>query len=119
MSRTLSTILILTVAGLAASADPNPIAVKLDGAKKTYEADLKSANTAVLDSLEKREEAARKEGNKKLVDQIKAERQAFIDTEECPLTALIKFEERIAAARKKMAVAYKVAIQEYTKAKND
>ena len=105
--------------GLVAHADTDTIKAKLDVAEKAHASELKRAHQALLDSFDEREKAARTKGNKKLLDQIKAERAAFAESEECPPSALLKFEPRLSGANGRMVAAYKAAIREYTKAKKD
>jgi hypothetical protein len=112
-------LLFLLSAGLVAGADADPIKDKLDAAEKVHAAEVKRAHKTLLDSFDEREKTARASGNKKLLDQIKAERAAFAEREECPPSAIIKYEQRLSASNGRMIAAYKAAIREYTKAKKD
>jgi hypothetical protein len=112
-------VLFIACVCLVSRADEDPIKAKLDAAEKTHATELKRAQQALLDSFDEREKTARTKGNKKLLDQIKAERAAFTEREECPPTALVKYEQRHSTANGRMIAAYKAAIREYTKAKKD
>lgn len=119
MRHALSTLFVCVSVGLVASADTDPVKEKLEAAEKAHVAELKRANQSVLDSFDEREKTARNNGNKKLVDQIKEERTAFIESAECPLVSLLKFEQQLSVAHGRMIAAYKSAIRDYTKAKKD
>jgi hypothetical protein len=110
--------LLVVFAGLPIAA-ADPVADKLDGAKAAYEADLKRIRKDVLDSLDKREEVARRDGKRAAVERIKAERQAYLESEEVPPPAVATWEEKVTAARAQMEAAYKAAIKEYTTARQD
>jgi hypothetical protein len=110
---------ILTALACASASAADPVAEKLEKAKKTYAAELEKFQKDVAASLDKREEAARKAGDKKLVDQIKAERKAFDEKGEVPSTTPKVVRQRLATARATLEKAYESAIRDYTKAKND
>ena len=111
-------VLLSFVATLRA-ADDDPVRVKLDKAKVTFQTDMDKYRSAVSASFDKREEAARKKGDKKLVDQIKAERQTFEEKGELPNTAPAAVKSQLSLARSSLEAAYKAAIRDYTRAKKD
>lgn len=91
----------------------------LDEAKAEYEEKLEKYQTAVTTWFEKREEAARKIGDKKAVDLIKAERQAFVENGDLPKTSPASLKSQLSSARLTIEIAYKSAVREYTKLKQD
>ncbi len=99
--------------------DVEMVKEKLFQAKKEYDAEVQKFKKAVTDKLNQREDDARKAGNKKQVDQIKAERDAFEKTGECPQMVPASIREPVAAARTKLDKAYTAAIKEYVRLKMD
>jgi len=110
---------LLAVAGTALCTEDDPIRAKLDRAKAVYDADVGKYRAAVNDFLDKREDAARKDANKRLVDQVKAERQAFAEKGEVPKTLPSTIKTQLVAARLNLESAYKTAVKDYTRGKQD
>ncbi|OWK38117.1 hypothetical protein [Fimbriiglobus ruber] len=101
------------------AADDDPVRVKLERAKATFQAAQEKYQANVTGWLDKREAAARQAGDKKVVDQVKAERQTFTDTGELPKTAPAALKTQFVSARSALEAAYQSAVREYTKAKKD
>ncbi|HEY4260807.1 MAG TPA: FKBP-type peptidyl-prolyl cis-trans isomerase [Schlesneria sp.] len=103
---------------LFASEENDPILDKLTKAKATYQTDLEKYHASVGAYFDKREEIARKNGDKKTVDQIKSDRQEF-DDEGNPAKLPAALKSQLTSARSAMEIAYKTAIREYVKTKQD
>lgn len=96
----------------------DPVLDKLTKAKATYKSDLEKYQASVAAHFEKREETARKNGDKKTVDQIKLDRQEFEEKgNPAKLPAALK--AQLSSARSNMEIAFKTAIREYVKTKQD
>jgi hypothetical protein len=114
----------MAVAGLAllmssASRAEDTVKTKLDEAKAAYDAALEKYRTSACDWFDRRERAAREKGDKKHVDQIKEERQVFEDKDELPDAAPAATRRLLTIAQTDMEAAYRTAVADYTKAKND
>ncbi len=113
--------LLFAVAGLcsAQADDADAVKEKLFQAKKTYDTETQKFRQAVAEVLDKREADARKTGNKKGVDQAKAERKAFEETGELPMTVPLAVLKSMVTARANLDRAYAAAVKEYVKLKED
>jgi len=107
------------VGGTVLRAEDDPIRTKLDQAIATYDAEVEKYRAAVIDYLDKREAAARKDANKRLVDQITLEREAFAEKGEAPKTLASTIKTQMVAARLNLESAYKTAVKDYTRGKQD
>lgn len=113
-----ASIAIISSLTLFAAEESDPILDKLAKAKATYQRDIEKYQMSVAGYFDKREETARKNGDKKAVDQIKAERQEFEEIgSPAKLPAALK--AQFSTARSSMEIAYKSAIREYVKTKQD
>jgi hypothetical protein len=111
-------VLVSVVPALRA-ADDDPVLAKLDKAKAAYHADIEKYQVGVAASFDRQEEAARKNGDKKLIDQLKSERQAFVENRELPKVAPAAFKFQLSSARSSLEAAYRNAVKEYIKSKQD
>jgi len=110
----------LTLIGMTGvRADDDPIREKLDQARTAYDSEIEKYRAAVTAFMDAREEAARRDPNKRLVDQIKAERQAFGEKGEVPKTLPSATKSELVTARITLESAYKTAVKEYTRTKQD
>jgi hypothetical protein len=112
---------ILVCTALRADAD-DPIRAKLNGEKALYDATVADLSAQVLAWFEGREALARNAGDRKLVLKIQDEKKSFETTGELPrirpgFPPGINNKEQ--SARGKMTLAYRNAVQEYTRAVND
>jgi hypothetical protein len=100
-------------------ADDEPIRKRLETAKAAYQSEQTQIRKSVQDWFDKREATARSDGNKKLVEQIKADREAFYETDDLPAGVPTIIKQKAAAARKTLEGAYTQAVKEFTKLKKD
>lgn len=110
---------IFTTAPLSMAAEDDAAQAKLDKAIAAYKADAEKMKSTVAAWLDKREEAARVKGVKKEVDQVKAERKTFEDRGIFPPAFPAATAQQSAASMARMETAYRVAVKEFTQAKND
>lgn len=104
---------------LAATADGDAVAKKLQAAKDDYDAKIEKAEAAIVKWFDKREETARKAGDKKALDQVKADRAAFSEYETLPGTTPADLRKQFASARTAYEAAMLAAIKDFTKLKRD
>jgi hypothetical protein len=109
----------LVVAPIQVHGEDDPVRAMLDNAVREYEESLAAYRDLVHDYFAKRDEAARKDGNKKLIDQINAARDGFEATGELPATAPATLRSRPASALATLTLAYKQAVKEYVRTKQD
>lgn len=111
--------LFVAFVAFAAPAEDDPIRAKLNISRTAYKVELTRYREAVAAYFDSREQAARDVGNKEQVDQIKAERTAFQEKGDLPLTAPPDLRRKLIAARQDLLSAFQDAVKEYTRAKKD
>lgn len=108
---------ILCFAGVSI-ADDKQRAV-LDSALAKYDSTVAEARDAILGFLDKRLEAARKRGDASLVSSINDDKQRFETTGKVPDGVPRKTISKLVNDRQKLIEAYRTAIGNYTKSKQD
>lgn len=101
--------------GIAEESSEDPVTVKLERARTSYQAEIEKFNDSVKELLEKKIAVARKAGNQQIVDGLNTELNLFTSDETMPYSVPVPLHRKQTSIRSKMAEAYEVAIREYTK----
>ena len=119
MLRSLVALFGVLVCGLAASADGDAVAKKLQAAKDDYDAKIEKAEAAVVKWFDKREDAARRAGDKRALDQIKADREMYAEFGVLSSAAPTDLRKQFTGARTAYEAALLAGIKDFTKLKRD
>ena len=113
-------LLLLTICfvprGLLFAQESDPIAERLEKAKRSLEDKENEFHADVLERLHATQERATKAGNKRLLDQVESDRLAFEKDGTIPVSIRTSdFIGKRSAARRSLVAAYEKAIADYTK----
>jgi uncharacterized protein YfaP (DUF2135 family) len=106
--------------GQSPDPSPDPIAGKLEQAKKAYKQEVEKSKAIIQKAFDEADESARDAANVDLVKSIKAERAEFEATGKLPKRlAVAEYTKQRDKIRKDLSDAYTLAIRDYLKARKD